>query len=268
VSRVRRTRVAGLAREIRAVDPGTWDRAAIVAAMRDWAALFGRAPRAHEWSSTGMGPGPGSSRWLAEHPRWPGAGTVVYHFGTWSDGLRDAGLPTRITEHDLPRRERVATALALRAAGESVRSIAAQLGVHLRTALRYLAAGTCAGCGGPVLSGGAAWTAPREVARPPVARRSSRRLRRGTPSTARRRANQTGPTPRRAGVRRGRASPAPAPRCACSAPGTPHWSPHNCRLAATPGRERRHSSGSPPGRGNTAARRPLPRPAPIPSSPA
>ena len=143
--------MGGRQREIRAVDPGSWDPAAITAAMREWAALAQRAPRAHEWSSTGLGPG--SARWLAEHPRWPSAGTVVYHFGSWSAGLRAAGLPTLSTEHDLPRRERVATAVALRAAGESVRSIAEQLGVHVRTAHRYLAARPCRACGGPALSG-------------------------------------------------------------------------------------------------------------------
>jgi hypothetical protein len=121
--------------------------------VREWAALVGRAPRAHEWSSTGAGPGPGSARWLAEHPRWPSAGTVVHHFGCWSGGLRAVGLAALSVEHELPRRERVATAVALRAAGESVRSIAEQLGVHLRTAHRYLAAGSCPGCGGPALCG-------------------------------------------------------------------------------------------------------------------
>jgi hypothetical protein len=60
----------------------------------------------------------------------------VHHFGCRSDGLRAAGLPTLTVEHELPRRERVATALALLAAGESVRSIAEQLSVHLRTAHR------------------------------------------------------------------------------------------------------------------------------------
>jgi hypothetical protein len=113
----------------------------------------GRAPRAHEWSSTGADSSPDAARWLAEHPRWPSAGTVVHHFGSWSDGLHAAGLPTSTVEHDLPRRERVATAVALRAAGESVRSIAEQLGVHLRTAYRYLAAGICPVCGGPALGG-------------------------------------------------------------------------------------------------------------------
>ena len=151
-SRTRRTR-AGRPREVRAVDPGSWDRVAIIVALREWTAVIGRAPRAHEWSSTGAGVGTGSARWLAEHPRWPSAGTVVYHFGSWSDGLRAAGLPRLAFEHELPRRERVASAVALRAAGESFRSIAEQLGVHLRTVYRYLDASTCAGCGGPALYG-------------------------------------------------------------------------------------------------------------------
>jgi IS30 family transposase len=112
---------------------------------------------------------------LLEHPRWPSAGTVAYHFGSWSDGLLAAGLATLVVEHELPRRERVATAVALRAAGESVRSIAEQLGVHLRTAHRYLAAGVCPGCGGPALCGEHAWTAHRATARPRRRRRSSRR---------------------------------------------------------------------------------------------
>ena len=56
---MRRTRVGRVPRKIRAVDPGSWDRAAITAAMREWAALVGRAPRAHEWSSTGAASGAG-----------------------------------------------------------------------------------------------------------------------------------------------------------------------------------------------------------------
>jgi hypothetical protein len=140
-----------VSREIRAVDPGSWDRAAISVALREWATLVGRSPRAHECSSSGAGPG--AARWRAEHPRWPSAGSVVYHFGTWSEGLRAAGLPALSVEHELPRRERVATAVALRAAGESVRSIADQLGVHVRTVHRYLAGATCRGCGGPALYG-------------------------------------------------------------------------------------------------------------------
>jgi hypothetical protein len=121
-SRARRTRAGRVPREVRAVDPGSWDQATITTALREWAALVGPAPRAHEWSSTGNGPGVGAARWLAEHPRWPSAGTVVYHFGSWSDALHAAGLPTLTVQHELPRRERVATALALRAAGESLRS--------------------------------------------------------------------------------------------------------------------------------------------------
>jgi hypothetical protein len=149
VPRPRRTRAGGRPRQTRAVDPGTWTADEIAAAVRDWARLIGRAPRAYEWSSTGRDPG--TRRWLAEYPRWPSAATVIYHHRSWIAGLQAAGLPARALEHDLPRPERVASALALRAAGCSVRSIAEQLGVDLRTAYRYLAAGTCADCGGPAL---------------------------------------------------------------------------------------------------------------------
>jgi hypothetical protein len=150
-SRARRVRAGGVAREVLAVDPGSWERAAIIAALHDWAALVGRAPRAQEWSSSGRGSD--AARWRAEHPRWPSASSVVHHFGGWSAGLRAAGLSTLVVEHELPRRERVASAVALRAAGESVRSIAEQLGVHVRTVQRYLAAGTCPTCGGPAVYG-------------------------------------------------------------------------------------------------------------------
>jgi hypothetical protein len=151
VARARRTRAGGRPRETRAVDPGTWTADEIAAAIEDWTRLVGRAPRAYEWSSTGRDPG--TLRWLAEYPRWPSAATVVYHHGSWIAGLQAAGLPARALEHDLPRRERVASALALRAAGCSVRSIADQLGVDLRTAYRYLASTTCRDCGGPALYG-------------------------------------------------------------------------------------------------------------------
>jgi predicted transcriptional regulator len=57
----------------------------------------------------------------------------------------------RTLEHELPRRERVASAIALRVAGATVRAIAADLGVDVRTVDRYLAATSCSGCGGPAL---------------------------------------------------------------------------------------------------------------------
>jgi hypothetical protein len=134
-----------------AVDPRTWEPERIIAALRDWATGAGRAPRAYEWSSTG--PRAAAARWVAEHPRWPSAGTVIHHFGGWSAGLRAAGLPGLEIEHELPRDARVLTAQALRASGETVRSIAAQLGVHERTVHRYLRAAVCRECGGPALYG-------------------------------------------------------------------------------------------------------------------
>src|SRR3954471_17437277 len=108
-SKPRRARSRGVACEIRAVDPGSWTPEAIITALQDWTRAVGRAPRAHEWSSTSTGPGSGSVRWRAEHPRWPGGGTVVYHFGTWSKALEAAGLPTSLVAHELPLGERVAT---------------------------------------------------------------------------------------------------------------------------------------------------------------
>jgi hypothetical protein len=78
---------------------------------------------------------------------------VIHHHGTWSAALEAAGVPRHAREHELPRQERVASAIALRAAGLSVRAIADELGVDLRTAYRYLAAAPCSGCGVPALYG-------------------------------------------------------------------------------------------------------------------
>jgi hypothetical protein len=56
----------------------TWTRAAIIAALQTWAAAHGRAPYHDEWQTGGL-----------EHPP---AGTVKHVFGSWSAGLRAAGL--------------------------------------------------------------------------------------------------------------------------------------------------------------------------------
>src|SRR4051794_7498452 len=201
-SKPRRSRAGDLAREVRAVDPGSWTSEAIRAALHDWSRVVGRAPRAHEWSSVATGPSARASRWQVEHPRWPSAGAVVHHFGSWSDGLRAAGLPTLYVEHELPLGERVATALALRAAGEPVRSIADQLGVDLRTAYRYLRRRHLSRLRRPR-------PLRRALPRPRPARPSHRHPRRdqpppcrtGRPSTARRRASWRSTAPRSAGSR-------------------------------------------------------------------
>lgn len=148
--RTRRTRAGGYAREIRAVDPGTWTRELVGAALADWTRLVGRAPRARvvlDRPQLGHGPMAGRVPALAEHRH------CHLSHGTWTAGLHAAGLSGPALEHDLPRRERVASAVALRAAGMPVRAIAGELGVDLRTVYRYLAATTCDGCGGPALSG-------------------------------------------------------------------------------------------------------------------
>jgi hypothetical protein len=55
-----------------------WTRAAIIDALQAWAAAHGRAPHHGEWHAGGL-----------EHPP---AGTVKRVFGSWSAGLRAAGL--------------------------------------------------------------------------------------------------------------------------------------------------------------------------------
>jgi hypothetical protein len=55
-----------------------WTRAAIIRALQAWAAEHGRAPHHRKWQTSGL-----------EHPP---TGTVTNVFGSWSAGLRAAGL--------------------------------------------------------------------------------------------------------------------------------------------------------------------------------
>ena len=87
--------------------PRTWNRDSIVTALHTWAAEHGRPPRSYEWAPAsgraGGLVGPEPVRYELEHPRWPSTVMVAEHFGSWSDALRAAGLPARITERELPR---------------------------------------------------------------------------------------------------------------------------------------------------------------------
>lgn len=114
--------------------------------------LEGRAPRSFDWA-----PGTGRAAGLLaeapvrveiEHPRWPSTGVVINRFRSWRNGLRAAGLPARIPDHEPSRGERVEAAVRLRAAGESVSVIADLLGVHSTTVCAYLNTGTGDGGGG------------------------------------------------------------------------------------------------------------------------
>jgi hypothetical protein len=123
-----------------------------VAAMRDWSRLTAGPPRSYEWApATGralglLGPGP--VRWEREHPRWPSAGTVAHHFGSFGAGLEAAGfrLPPR---SELPAHEAAAAARRLASTGLSTRAIAVELGVAWATADGYLRGGDCPVCGRP-----------------------------------------------------------------------------------------------------------------------
>ncbi|MDQ2894089.1 MAG: sigma-70 region 4 domain-containing protein [Actinomycetota bacterium] len=60
----------------------------IVAAIRAWRRLEGRAPAQVNWHPTDKG---GDPRWERECPRWPPANQVIRRFGSWNAGLQAAG---------------------------------------------------------------------------------------------------------------------------------------------------------------------------------
>jgi hypothetical protein len=65
----------------------------VLDALRRWAAETGFAPRKDDWEEKprrGQDPNP---KWLAERQRWPSAGQVATHFGTFGRGVTRAGVP-------------------------------------------------------------------------------------------------------------------------------------------------------------------------------
>jgi hypothetical protein len=167
--RARRVRAGGVTREVRAVDPGSSERAAIIAALGDWRALVGRAPRAREWSSSGQGPG--AARWRAGHPRWPSASTVVHHFGGWSAGLQASGLPTFVVDNELPRGERMTPSPRRLAASACTASSTPPAPSARSSAVPLRCRPTTAPPRGrPPTRGGGARRQQRAPARPPQAR--------------------------------------------------------------------------------------------------
>src|SRR3712207_8405072 len=60
----------------------------LLAALRDWFATFGTAPRADQWV-------PGGEEWERHYPRWPSTATVVRHFGTWRSEEHTSELQSR-----------------------------------------------------------------------------------------------------------------------------------------------------------------------------
>ena len=135
----------------------SWTPERIVAAMHAWLERYGHPPRSYEWApSTGRAAGllpDHTSPWELQYPRWPSTGTVAARFDSWCNGLRAAGLPARIPEHELPRAERVLAARRLAGGGMSASAVADLLGVGRSTVIGYLRGGTCPACGGPLVCG-------------------------------------------------------------------------------------------------------------------
>ena len=141
--------------------PGTWDRERCLEAIRAWAERHGEAPRAYEWSpehgrAAGLLPADRLVERERSYPRFPSAGTVRKHCGSWRKALRAAGLADQgAREPELPLRERVAAAQRLRSGGASTAAIADLLAVDRSTVQGYLRAATCRDCGGPRVTTGA-----------------------------------------------------------------------------------------------------------------
>jgi transposase len=129
----------------------SWTQETILAALRDWVAVTGHAPRRQDW--TGERPGRASGaqrRWMREHPRWPSSSCVAQHFGGWGAALAAAGLDTRRLTFPTTVAERVALARSLAAAGHGPTAIAERLGVSRSSVHNYLAARPCPRCGDPL----------------------------------------------------------------------------------------------------------------------
>jgi hypothetical protein len=145
--------------------PVPWTKERIVGALRAWTRETGEPPRSYEWSpATARSLGrynDRAARWEREWPRWPGADTLRYRFGRFTEALEEAGLPARPLAFEFSLPERVEAAQRLAAAGEPTRVIADHLGVHPATARSYVRARSCRDCGTAVVSGARALPALR-----------------------------------------------------------------------------------------------------------
>jgi len=146
---------AGYRRVVRNVPAGTWSRKAVLQAFRLWYRAHGRAPRATDWSP----PSPPGTRRRTERAQradgssYPSPTTVRRYFGSWSAALEAAGLRAeRLAPWELSLADRVAVARRLSASGLRAKEISRQLGVATATVHKYLRAGTCPGCRGPLVT--------------------------------------------------------------------------------------------------------------------
>jgi HNH endonuclease len=159
---------------------GTWDRAAIVAALREWATQTGGPPRRQDWTGERSSDGSTAQRkWMAEHPRWPSSSCVAAHFGSWSAALEAAGLPARRLTFETSVADRVAAARRMAAGGIAIWAIAQALEVSVSSVNNYLRARPCPACGGPVTSRRAERCSACTAHEPTVARAWTREAVRG-----------------------------------------------------------------------------------------
>ena len=133
--------------------PGRWDRESIIDALRRWTAETGAPPRRQDWTGErAQAAKPAQRKWMHEHPRWPSSSCVASHFGSWSKALGAADLPARCLTFEDSVSDRVEAAWRMAAEGQTLRTIAQQLGVSVSSVNNYLRATACPDCGGPVTS--------------------------------------------------------------------------------------------------------------------
>jgi deoxycytidylate deaminase len=70
-------------------NPLRWGREEVLAAVRKWVQLEGRAPTSLDWRPVRFG---GSERWEAEFPDWPPTSVGGIMFGGWNQLLEAAGV--------------------------------------------------------------------------------------------------------------------------------------------------------------------------------
>ncbi len=70
-------------------NPLRWSREEVLAAVRKWVRLEGRAPTSSDWRPVRFG---GSQRWETEFPDWPPTSVGGIMFGGWSQLLEAAGV--------------------------------------------------------------------------------------------------------------------------------------------------------------------------------
>jgi hypothetical protein len=146
---------SGYRRSVRTVPAGTWSRDTVLQALRNWMRETGRPPKAEEWSPpTRAGVSKRPSRpGVAAAPRWPSPTTVRRYFGSWSAALEAAGMRREsLAPWELSLGERVAAARRLFARGVKATEIGQELGVTAATVRKYLRAGICADCSGPLVT--------------------------------------------------------------------------------------------------------------------